>query len=95
MCVAHAYDSCSNPYQDHATFHTDQYAVYSSVIPAEHHKAITRKTRRTNHIERFNTTLRHRLSCLVRATLSFKKVENPIGAITFFMCHYTLEQAVA
>ena len=83
-------------YQQHATFHTDQYEVYSGVIPAERHQAITKKARKTNHIERFNNTLRQRLSRLVRATLSFsKKVENHIGAIKFFICHYNLEKAAA
>ncbi len=83
-------------YQQHATFHTDQYDVYNGVIPAERHKAITKKARKTNHIERFNNTLRQRLSRLVRATLSFsKKIENHIGAIKFFICHYNLEKATA
>jgi insertion element IS1 protein InsB len=83
-------------YQDHATFHTDQYEVYRGVIPAERHKAITKQARKTNHIERFNNTLRQRLARLVRATLSFsKKVENHIGAIKFFICHYNLEKAGA
>jgi insertion element IS1 protein InsB len=83
-------------YQAHATFHTDQYEVYKGVIPAERHKAITKKARKTNHIERFNNTLRQRLSRLVRDTLSFsKKVENHIGAIKFFICHYNLEKATA
>ena len=86
----------SEVYQDHATFHTDQYEVYSGVIPAEHHKAITKQARKTNHIERFNNTLRQRLARLVRDTLSFsKKVENHIGAIKFFICHYNLEKAGA
>ena len=83
-------------YQEHAIFHTDQYEVYSGVIPAERHKAIAKQARKTNHIERFNNTLRQRLSRLVRATLSFsKKVENHIGAIKFFICHYNLEKAAA
>jgi insertion element IS1 protein InsB len=83
-------------YQDHATFHTDQYGVYKGVIPAERHKAIPKKARKTNHLERFNNTLRQRLSRLVRETLSFsKKVENHIGAIKFFICHYNLEKVGA
>ena len=83
-------------YQEHAIFHTDQYEVYSGVIPAERHKAITKQARKTNHIERFNNTLRQRLARLVRATLSFsKKVEHHIGAIKFFICHYNLEKAGA
>src|SRR5215813_12129453 len=81
-------------YQEHAIFHTDQYEVYRGVIPVERHKAITKQARKTNHIERFNNTLRQRLARLVRATLSFsKKVENHIEAIKFFICHYNLEKA--
>jgi IS1 family transposase len=38
-------------YQQHAKFHTDQYAVYTGVIPAEQHKAITKEARKTNLIE--------------------------------------------
>ena len=83
-------------YQEHVIFHTDQYEVYSGVIPAERHKAIAKQARKTNHIERFNNTLRQRLARLVRDTLSFsKKVENHIGAIKFFICHYNLEKAGA
>jgi IS1 family transposase len=81
-------------YQHHATFHTDQYDVYNGVSPAERHKAITKKARKTNHVERFNNTLRQRLSRLVREALSFsKKMANHIGAIKFFICHYNLENA--
>ena len=70
--------------------------MYNGVIPAERHNAITKQARTTNHIERFNNTLRQRLSRLVRDTLSFsKKVENHIGAIKFFICHYNLEKAAA
>ena len=57
-------------YQQHATFHTDQYDVYNGVIPAERHKAISKKARKTNHIERFNNTLRQRMSCLGSVALA-------------------------
>ena len=83
-------------YQQHATFHTDQYDVYNGVIPVERPKAISKKARKTNHIARFNHTLRQRLSRLVRESLSFSKtLANPIGAIKFFICHYNLEKAAA
>jgi insertion element IS1 protein InsB len=83
-------------YQEHAIFHTDQYEVYNGVMPAERHKAITKPARNTNHMERFNNTLRQRLARLVRDTLSFsKKVEPHIGAIKCFICHYNLEKAGA
>lgn len=83
-------------YRDQATFHTDQYAVYKGVIPAGQHRTITKKARKTNHIERFNNTLRQRVSRLVRDTLSFsKKLANHIGAIKYFICHYNLTKAAA
>jgi insertion element IS1 protein InsB len=75
--------------REQAMFHTDQYEIYKGVIPAAQHRAITKKARQTNHIERFNNTLRQRVSRLVRDTLSFsKKLANHIGAIKFFLCHY-------
>jgi insertion element IS1 protein InsB len=82
-------------YREEATFYTDQYEVYKGVIPAEQ-KAITKKARTTNHIERFNNTLRQRVSRLVRETLAFsKKLANHIGAIRYFICHYNLTRATA
>ena len=78
-------------YRDHATFYTDQYASYEGVIPAEQHKAVIKQSGKVNHIERFNCTLRQRVSRLVRKTLSFsKKLKNHIGAIKYFICHYNL-----
>jgi len=83
-------------YRRHATFYTDQYVVYEGVIPAAQHKAINKLARKTNHIERFNNTLRQRMSRLVRETLSFsKKLANHIGAIKYFICHYNLTRAAA
>jgi insertion element IS1 protein InsB len=83
-------------YREQATFHTDQYDAYTGVIPAERHRAITKKARKTNHIDRFNNTLRQRASRLVRETLSFsKKLANHIGAIKYFICHYNLTRTAA
>ena len=83
-------------YRQHATFYTDQYVVYEKVIPAAQHRAISKLARKTNHIERFNNTLRQRVSRLVRAALSFsKKLANHIGAIKLFICHYNLTRAAA
>jgi insertion element IS1 protein InsB len=83
-------------YCTQATFYTDQYEVYKGVIPAAQHKAITKKARKTNYIERFNNTLRQRVSRLVRDTLAFsKKLANHIGAIKYFICHYNLTRASA
>src|ERR671915_2305645 len=83
-------------YREQAIFYTDQYEVYKGVIPAARHKAITKKARKTNRIERFNNTLRQRVSRLVRDTLSFsKKLANHIGAVKFFICHYNLARVAA
>ena len=78
-------------YRQHATFYTDQYVVYAGVIPAAQHRAISKLARKTNHIERFNNTLRQWVSRLVREGLSFSKtLANHIGAIKLFICHYNL-----
>ncbi len=70
--------------------------TYTGVIPAERHKAITKKARKTNHIERFNNTLRQRVSRLVRETLaSSQKLVNHIGAVKYFICHDNLTRATA
>jgi len=74
-------------YRPHATFYTDQYVGYEGVIPAAQHRAISKLARETNHLERFNNTLRQRVSRLVRETLSFsKKLANHFGAIKLFEC---------
>ena len=69
---------------------------YEQVIPAARPRAISKLARKTNHIERFNTTLRQRVARLVRAALSFsKKLANHIGAINLFFCHYNRTRAAA
>ena len=83
-------------YQEQATFYTDCYEAYKGVIPSAQHRAITKLARKTNHVERFNCTLRQRVSRLVRATLSFsKKLSNHIGAIKYFICAYNLTKGAA
>jgi insertion element IS1 protein InsB len=83
-------------YRQHATFYTDQDVVYAGVIPAAQPRAISKLARKTNHIERFNNTLRQRVSRLVREALSFsKKLAHHIGAIKLFICHYNLTRAAA
>ncbi|MDF5738566.1 IS1 family transposase, partial [Nostoc sp. S13] len=53
------------------------------------HRAVGKESGKTNHIERFNNTMRQRISRLVRKTLSFsKKLDNHIGAIWYFIHHY-------
>ncbi len=60
-----------------------------AVFPSKRHRAVGKETGKTSYIERFNNTLRQRVSRLVRKTLSFSKsLENHIGAIWYFIHHY-------
>jgi IS1 family transposase len=55
------------------------------VLDSEKHRASGKEKAYTNHIERFNNTLRQRCRRLVRKTLSFSKIlNNGIGAIKYF-----------
>ena len=82
-------------YRQHAMFYTDGWQAYVGVIEAKQHRVVKKQKRITNHIERFNCTLRQRISRLVRKSLSFsKKLANHIGAIKYFICHYNLEKAL-
>jgi insertion element IS1 protein InsB len=90
--------SRNHPYttRQHATFYTDQYVVYEKVMPAAQHQAISKLARKTNHIKRFNNTLRQRVSRLVREAWSFsKKLANHSGAIKLFIGHYNLTRVAA
>ena len=81
-------------YRQRATFYTDAYAPYGCVIPRARHRRITKAARKTNPVERFNGTLRQRLSRLVPSALSFSKpLAHHIGAIRHFICGYNLTRA--
>jgi IS1 family transposase len=80
------------PYRERATFYSDDWNAYKGVIPAERHVVCGKESGRTSGVERFNCTLRQRVSRLVRKSLSFsKKLANHIGAIKYFICHYNRE----
>lgn len=83
------WNSLPQVYQDKATAYTDLWTSYQQVIPAEQHQPSLKSSGETNHIERFNNTLRQRCSRLVRKTLSFSKnFFNHEGAIWYFIHHY-------
>lgn len=76
-------------YRQCAVSYTDFWEAYEQIIPSKRHQAVGKETGKTNYIERFNCTLRQRVSRLVRKTLSFsKKLENHISAIWNFIHHY-------
>ena len=77
-------------------FETYHPPSYKGVIPPARHRAISKLARNTNHMERFNCTLRQRVSRPVRSTLSFsKKLANHIGALKYFICNYNLTKGTA
>jgi IS1 family transposase len=82
--------------REQAVCSPDQYEVSKGVIPTERHTATTKKARKTNGIERFNTTRRLRISRLVRETLAFSKtVVNDLGAMRYFLCYDNRTRATA
>jgi len=65
---------------------------YKAAIPVARHQVSAFGSGHTHAVERFNCTLRQRVSRLVRLSLSFsKKLANQIGAIKYVMCHYNQE----
>ncbi|MCS7291646.1 MAG: IS1 family transposase [Gloeomargarita sp. SKYBB_i_bin120] len=72
-----------------AKFYTDSWPVYRRVIPKSQHEVGVKGSGKTSLIERFNNTLRQRVSRLTRKTLFFSKnLENHIGIIFNFIHHY-------
>lgn len=81
--------SLPDVYCQYAVAYTDFWSAYALVFPDKRHQAVVKETGKTSYIERFNCTMRQRVSRLVRKTLSFsKKLENHIGAIWLFVHHY-------
>jgi len=79
-------------YRQCAMLYTDYWEAYQAVLPSKRHCAVGKETGLTSYIERFNNTLRQRVSRLVRKTLSFsKKLDNHRAAIWNFI-HYYNEQ---
>jgi insertion element IS1 protein InsB len=76
-------------YRQCALVYTDDWEAYKTVIAKKRHRVVGKDSRLTSYIERFNNTLRQRVSRLVRKTLSFsKKLENHINAVWNFIHHY-------
>ena len=74
--------------------YTDHLESYHNVLPAGQHQARYPKRGPTNHIERFNNTLRQRLGRLVRKTLSFSKsLHMHESVIQLFLHQYNLTRS--
>ena len=83
------WDSLPSVYRQCAVSYTDFWSAYERVFPKNRHQSVGKETGKTSYIERFNNTMRQRISRLVRKTLSFsKKLSNHIGAIWYFIHEY-------
>jgi insertion element IS1 protein InsB len=56
-----------------ALCYSDFWAAYRAVIPSDQHEAVGKESGLTNHVERWNNTLRQRVGRFVRKSLSFSK----------------------
>lgn len=56
-------------YRQCAKVYTDFWEAYDTIIPSKRHKAVGKDSGLTSHIEPLNSTLRQRVSRLLRKTL--------------------------
>jgi IS1 family transposase len=67
------WDSLPAVYRQCAVCYTDFLDSYSCVLPQNRHRPVDKNSGKMNLIERFNCTLRQRVSRLVRTSWSFSK----------------------
>ena len=76
------------PMYHHAATVSDYWEAYRSVF-GDNHRCVGKESGETNHIERWNNTLRQRLGRFVRKTLSFSKNhQNHEASLLLFIHHY-------
>jgi IS1 family transposase len=75
----------------HASSVSDYWEAYQIVF-TENHKCVGKDSGETNHVERWNNTLRQRVGRFVRKTLSFsKKQEHHKMILDIFIHQYNLD----
>ena len=79
-----------------AHLYSDFWSAYQLVLPSEQHQAVGKESGKTNHVERWNNTLRQRLAQFVRKTLSFSKCVNMhFVRLKLFIHRYNRERGYA
>ena len=79
----------------HCHTYSDFWSAYEKVFNTETHQSVGKETGETAHIERWNNTLRQRISRYVRKTLSFSKKERWHHMVTkLFIYNYNISIAV-
>ena len=70
---------------------SDFWEAYQKVFPIETHRSVGKESGQTNHMERWNCTLRQKLARYVRKTLSFSKKTYMHHLVTrWFIVEYNL-----
>jgi len=73
---------------------SDLWLAYAKVFPKSSHSMLGKDSGQTNHVERFNNTLRQRLARYVRKSLSFSKKESWHNIVTkLFIFYYNISVA--
>lgn len=75
----------------HSTTYSDFWKAYAQVIQTGKHHSVGKDSGQTNHVERWNNTLRQRIGRFVRKTLSFSKsITNHFWFTKWFIVNYNL-----
>ena len=83
------WDSLPAVYRQCAVIGTDAWEAYQAVLPSQRHRVGSKDSGKTSYIERFNCTLKQRVSRFVRRSLAFSKsLRNHIGLRWNFIHHY-------
>lgn len=70
---------------------SDFWDAYQKIFPKETHQSVGKDSGQTNHIERWNCTLRQKVARYVRKTLSFSKTDHMHHLVTrWFIVEYNL-----
>jgi len=76
--------------------YSDFWDAYQKVFSTQTHQSVGKESGQTNHIERWNNTLRQRLARFVRKTLSFSKSEAVHDLVLrFFIINYNLDHSIS
>ena len=90
----HLWNKIPQQYKDCYSF-SDFWSPYATVFPSKTHRMVGKHTGETNHVERWNNTLRQRISRFVRKTLSFSKKDSFHHMVTkLFIFNYNLSESV-
>ena len=85
----------TDPYKRCHSF-SDFWDAYALVFPKETHRCVGKDTGETNHMERWNNTLRQSNARYVRKTLSFSKLDFYHELVTrLFIVRHNLNTSLA